>query len=341
MSASALSSEKPRDYNRSSFGLRSVRLRKDLGAIADLIEIAFAATMDKGGRSAIREMRMLSRLGPFVRILANLDRATRALQHGFVWIDPKTERLVGNVTVYQSELDRVWVIANVAVHPDFRRRGIAREMMKAAMDLTTQENAVSVMLQVEADNDGAKHLYQDLGFRVQRGFTRWRRRPYLDPPNPLTTMPDITLRAGREWKAEMALAEQVRPNHLGGLGWLKSTEPSAFHSSIWQHLSRILNPTTIQRLVIRDTDPSRLAASMWIESTFGASYSRVNVMVSPDQQGSMEKPLLNFATRLLADSRRGLIVEHPSDDEAATAVFREYEFEAMRHLVHMIWQPEA
>jgi hypothetical protein len=152
-------------------------------------------------------------------------------------------------------------------------------------------------------------------------------------------MPDITLRTGREWKAELALAEQVRPNHLGGLGWFKPTEESAFRSTFWQHLRGILNPTTIQRWVLRDTDDG-LAASMSIESTFGANYSRVNLIVTPDQQGLVEKPLLNFATRYLADSRRGLIVEHPTDDETATAIFRQYEFEAMRHLAHMIWHPE-
>lgn len=340
MSASALSSEKSRDYNRSSYGLRSVRLRQDLGPIADLIEIAFAASMDTGGRGAIREMRMLSRLGPLVRIVAGLDRATRALRNGFVWIDPKTERLVGNITVYQSELKRVWVIANVAVHPEFRRQGIARKMMNAAMGLASQENAKSVILQVESGNDGAKHLYEDLGFTVQRTFTRWRRRPYLDAPDPLPNMPDITLRRGREWKAELALAEQVRPNYLGGLGWLKPTEKSAFHSSIWQHLRGILDPTNIQRWVIRNSDGNGLAADMSILSTFGASYSRVNLMVTPNEQGRLEKPLLNFAIRYLANSRRGLILEHPTDDEVATAVFRGYEFEAMRHLVHMIWQPE-
>lgn len=340
MSASALSSEQPHDYNRGSYGLRSLHLRQDLGAVADLIEIAFASTMDAGGRASIREMRMLSRLGPLVRIFAGLDRGIRALQNGFVWIDPSTERLVGNVTVYQSHLDRIWVIANVAVHPDFRRRGIAREMMKASMDFAGKENAKSVILQVEADNSGAQQLYEDLGFKVQRGFTRWRRRPYLDPPERLATMPDITLRSGREWKAELALAEQVRPNHLGGLGWLKPNEISAFRSSIWTRLRNILNPTGIQRWIIRGSDKN-LLASMWLQAAFGSSYGRVSLMVSPEQQGILEKPMLNFATRYLADAHRGIILEHPSDDEVAKKVFQEYEFEAMRHLVHMIWQPEA
>jgi hypothetical protein len=44
-------------------GLRPINLRTDLAPLADLIEIVFASSMDASGKSAIREMRYLSKIG--------------------------------------------------------------------------------------------------------------------------------------------------------------------------------------------------------------------------------------------------------------------------------------
>ncbi len=339
MSASALSS-----HEQSSVapidGPRPVRPRQDLGAIADLIELAFGATMDAGGQSAVSEMRALSRTGPLLWLLAHLDKGVRSMNRGFVWIDPDSSKLVGNVSIYDAEYDNLWVIANVATHPDFRRRGIAYELMLMAFDLAVQRGKAGLILQVEADNHGAQHLYERLGFRVLRGFIRWQWRPYLDPPVPLRDMPSITLRRGRDWKADLALAETVRPDRWGGLGWLQPTKPASFRKSLRGHLFGMFNPRQRQRWIVRGDD-GELLASLPIESMFGASNSRGMMMVIPEMQGVLEQPLLNFALRHVADQRRGLVIEHPDDDEAAIAVFRMYQFEAKRHLIHMQWTPGA
>lgn len=329
MAASALSTREQAIPTR----LRRVRLRQDLGAIADLIEIAFGPTMDAGGRSAVREMRALSRAGPLLWLLAVLDRNIRAMSRGYVWIEEG--RLVGNVSIYDAGYDNIWVIANVAVHPDFRRRGIATDLMDATLDLAEQHSVGAVMLQVEADNFGARTLYEQLGFRDMRTFTTWRRRFYLDRPQPLPDMPRITLRGGREWKAEYELAQLLRPDRRGGMGWLRPTRPSTFRKSLLGHLFSGLSFRHHQRWVIRDHH--QVVATMTIENTFGARFSRVDILVDPDYH--YEEALVNFAIRHLADMGRSLLIEHPTDDERIVPVMKAYEFEATRHLVHMIWKP--
>lgn len=53
-------------------------------------------------------------------------------------------------------------IANVAVHPSRRRRGIARALVAAAIE---QGHALSrITLEVRASNDAAIALYESLGF---------------------------------------------------------------------------------------------------------------------------------------------------------------------------------
>ena len=51
-------------------------------------------------------------------------------------------------------------IANVAVHPDHRRRGIARLLVQAAQ----AEDISRLMLEVRASNTAAIALYRSLGF---------------------------------------------------------------------------------------------------------------------------------------------------------------------------------
>ena len=45
-------------------GLRPLDPRKDLNQVADLIEEAFTGELEPGGIAALRDLRMLSRMGP-------------------------------------------------------------------------------------------------------------------------------------------------------------------------------------------------------------------------------------------------------------------------------------
>jgi ribosomal protein S18 acetylase RimI-like enzyme len=338
MSAPALSSEHRPVSSAANVGLRQANLPKDLGAIADLIEIAFASSMDSSGRAAVREMRSLGRSGPLIWALASLDRTIRSLSYGYVWIDSASGELVGNVSSYPSDYDpNVWIIANVAVHPNFRRQGIARKMMEAAMESAVQRQAREIILQVEERNTGAQRLYGQLGFHALRGFTHWRRRTYRDLPDIEPNLEKITLRQGREWKAELALAQQIRPNERGGLGWQRPTEEQTFRPGILARLNRFILGRNITRWVMRSDEDERLLASAPVETRFGSTYARVDLLVSPEQQGQLEKPLLNFVIRHLAERRHGILIHHPSDDEAANRIFEEYDFEHLRSLVHMRW----
>ena len=57
-------------------------------------------------------------------------------------------------------------IATLAVHPDFRRRGIARKMMITALNAAFHEGARSSYLEVRATNQAALQMYKELGFKV-------------------------------------------------------------------------------------------------------------------------------------------------------------------------------
>ena len=69
---------------------------------------------------------------------------------------------------------------NIAVHPDFRRRGIAEELvMKLVEELKVRGNH-SLMLEVRASNEPARKLYDKMGFRQVGLRKNYYRNPKED-----------------------------------------------------------------------------------------------------------------------------------------------------------------
>src|SRR5262245_66648111 len=68
----------------------------------------------------------------------------------------------------------VWHLMNIAVSPDFRRRGIASSLMRSMFDAAGPEARYT--LEVRTSNDEAISMYRSFGFRAAGR----RRRYYHD-----------------------------------------------------------------------------------------------------------------------------------------------------------------
>jgi len=71
-------------------------------------------------------------------------------------------------------------LLNVAVHPGWRRRGIARRLVHTAMERAEASGAIRGLLEVRASNDAAQHLYAGFGFRVMARRSRYYTEPVED-----------------------------------------------------------------------------------------------------------------------------------------------------------------
>ncbi|OGW52588.1 MAG: ribosomal-protein-alanine N-acetyltransferase [Nitrospirae bacterium RBG_13_43_8] len=69
-------------------------------------------------------------------------------------------------------------ILNLAVHPDFRRRGVATILMDNAIGELKKRGCVFVYLKVRVSNAGAQKFYELLGFKVKS-----IRKKYYDNPD--------------------------------------------------------------------------------------------------------------------------------------------------------------
>ncbi len=57
-------------------------------------------------------------------------------------------------------------ILNLAVHPDFRRRGIGTKLMEEVLDELKKNGCRYLYLEVRFSNLGARKFYESFGFRV-------------------------------------------------------------------------------------------------------------------------------------------------------------------------------
>ncbi len=83
----------------------------------------------------------------------------------------ETGELVGYAIV--SRYVDAWHVMNVAVDPEYRRRGIARELLERLFDVTGADPRRGYTLEVRVSNTDAIQLYERLGFEargIRRGY---------------------------------------------------------------------------------------------------------------------------------------------------------------------------
>ena len=85
------------------------------------------------------------------------------LSFPIVAVDEETGAIAGYV-IYWVIRDEVQ-INNIAVHPDFRRRRIAEDMLRGILDTLGDQGIQFVSLEVRAGNVAARALYDKLGFK--------------------------------------------------------------------------------------------------------------------------------------------------------------------------------
>ena len=90
-------------------------------------------------------------------------------------LDPQTGKVVGYAGLLVAADEGY--ITNVAVFPEYRRRGVAGQLLKVFCDFAAGRHLAFLTLEVRPSNEAAIALYRSYGF-TERG----RRRNYYDLP---------------------------------------------------------------------------------------------------------------------------------------------------------------
>ena len=156
--------------------IRPLNIIYDLPKIADLVELCFKHNMDSEGKRYVQQMRRAGQSSRFLGWASNSLPLT-----GYVWEEEK--RIIGNISIipFRKSKKNTFLLANIAVHPDFRRRGIARLLTQKGVYHARKRRSESIWLQVEDSNLGAIELYETLGFQARARRTTWNANSQLDP----------------------------------------------------------------------------------------------------------------------------------------------------------------
>lgn len=154
--------------------LRPLNILRDLPAVADLIEQCFSETMDSEGRRYVQDMRKAGNDNSFIKWANRIADSTSLPLTGYIW--EEDNQIVGNISVvpFRHRGKKLYLIANVAVHPTYRRKGIARALTERALGHIREKNVKEVWLHVRSDNPKAILLYTKLGFKEYARRTTWQ-----------------------------------------------------------------------------------------------------------------------------------------------------------------------
>jgi ribosomal protein S18 acetylase RimI-like enzyme len=266
-------------------GIRPVNPRRDMEGIAILLEKAFAGELDPYGRHMVREMRAFGRAGFLGWLVGRLFLPPAAYPQGFVWLE--SGRIVGNASLLPvTGFPERWVMANVAVDVEHRRRGIARSLVEASLDHARDHGAREVILQVRQDNRGAGALYEGMGFEALTTRTTWHRPAgtgfsRAGDPNP------VRPRMGQEWSLQWELAQSLYPE---GLMWPFPPTSGLFQPRVFEDLLRLDGRA---HWVWVESD--RLIGSISTYLDTSRAGLRLVMMITPARRGSIENSMVTAA----------------------------------------------
>jgi GNAT superfamily N-acetyltransferase len=264
-------------------------------------------------------------------LLASLNQVGEGFTPGFVWVEDR--KIVGNVSIRRADArGEGWLIGNVAVHPDYRRRGIALALMQAAVGLLPERGGRWAGLLVEHDNDAAIRLYEHMGFNRLGAVTTWQRRlAQARPAVPPDTQPvAIRRRRGDEWEAEYRLARSARPAQLT---WLEPITRKDFSAGWLTGIGNLFSGKREEHWVVAEGE--RLVGALRVTASWAGNAHEMAIFVQPQSRGRLEAALLAHGLARLPRSARPVQVEHPAGDIDAETALRDLGFAPVRTLVHM------
>lgn len=322
-----------RQIARAEGRIRALDPFRDLDAVIDLISVAFGDRLDPAGKATLVRMRRFARSGPLLQwVWALLGRATVA--PGLVWV--VDGRVVGNVSVRRARGSEGYLIGNVVVHPERRGQGIASALMKRAVKAVYRRGAHWVGLEVRADNDVARGLYERLGFR-EVGRTRHVLRAG-DGSGANRPSPSDVMRRGRrrDGDALVRLMKAVIPEEQRPL---LEVQEDDYRPGWGRRIEHWLRCEDEIWWIVEGDDRMKegeIAGAVRSVHKRGAFPHRMEVLVRPGGKARLEVDLVRQGVASLRGSPKKLIeTSLPDATDSLVAALKGEGFQELRVLIQM------
>lgn len=301
--------------------------------VARLVGSVFADELDARGRRVLRDMAWAGRLAPFLGDLVSLALFNDVM-FGQVWVE--NGQVIGNVTLQPADQSNTrWRVSNVAVTAEHRGRGIARALLVATLREVAQREGNWVLLQVRADNTGARALYRDLGFEDVSRDSVWR---LAAPPAPLPPLdPAVALTPLRSWTGNEWL-ELARAARSSQAEWAEPINRFDYELGLDQLLGEGLGRLTGIYRVARWAiyEGRTLIGAVETRAAPLLAQDTLRFAVRPAARGRLEAALVARGLRSLGgNGQRPIVVAHDHQHAEGIAALEAAGFRLERDLVTM------
>ena len=311
--------------------LRPFDIRRDLDPVADLVETCFAETLDEDGKRYVRQMHSAARNPGYLRWASAVADHTSIPLSGLVW--EENGKVVGNLSLipFLNQGRQFYLIANVAVDPEYRRQGIARALTEAAIEQVRNRGVGAVWLHVREENTPAYNLYTSLGFVKKACRTTWD----FSPRNVVNLAPntrdqDGEIKVGKvqpmHWPQQRAWMQAIYPPELT---WHIPLNLNAMRSDVWGALYRFFSGMVIKQWAAVQ-DQQLLGVLVWRPQSSRAD--QLWVAAAPEQEDVAISALLAHLIKVMPDRSR-MVLDYPA--RQGNLAFSEAGFRIQQTLIWM------
>jgi ribosomal protein S18 acetylase RimI-like enzyme len=296
--------------------IRELRLPQDLEELAEMLPNSFQypenpewSVQEDERESLENAIESLRKTWWIIRIGQVFIPAMRDILTGFVW--EENGKIAGCAILQPRGQSSQWVIGTIATHPEYRRRGIARQLFAASLKLFHQKQATVAVLGVIDGNVPAYTLYQKMGLQTYSGHYDVEFRAsdvYFMPEIP----EEFTLEKSSlfDWKPRYELSKRITPDHLQEY---EPIETSRFRQPFFMRLViPILNradKTDEEYRLIRHTPSGQVVGYINLAMNLsGVGRHRFLMMLDP-AYGRFAETFLQYALHRLTSANPALVIE--------------------------------
>lgn len=285
--------------------IRRLDPKRDLLAVAQLIQTCFGHQIDADGKMYLQHIHETARNGRYFHWVPGAGEMLAYPLDGYVW--EEDDQVIGNLTLLPFWWGNQWMylIVNVAVLPDYRRRGIARILTQTGIEHIRQHLATA-WLQVREDNLAAITLYNSLGFKERARRSTWQSTvPYQNSHKPPPGV-EFSSRVSLDWKNQLDWFLKIYPPQVA---WNLNFSPDRYKPGLLKNLDRWLSGNEMehwsvtylgQKIGFATWEPSKLTADpLWLS-------------ISQDHEDLAIRALLPYSSLMLAKTNRPLSINYPS-----------------------------
>ncbi|MDD5263972.1 MAG: GNAT family N-acetyltransferase [Candidatus Bipolaricaulis sp.] len=271
--------------------LRALRLPGDLVPAADMLVRTFQypdhpewGVQSDEQEQMVGTIRRIRGVWPVIRLVQAISPDLRDVIRGYV---AEENGAVIGITIAQREpKTSMWYIGTVGVLPEFRGRGVARELLGKTLAMMRERGGTSARLGVIDGNTPAQSLYQSMGFVAYGGATRFAFVPdgSCDRPSLPAGYEELPLKEF-DWRPRYELDRRIVPAHLQEF---EPIVPERYKTSLPLRVFAVLfrfagNTRDTDRLVRRAADGVIVARLGWSIAKRGKGLNMLRIRLDPAQ----------------------------------------------------------